>query len=279
METLLQPTQVPSLDCVERFLYLDHHSSHSPISTGSSSPQSPTDICDLESKVLVDLLWDEEVPPRTPPVTVPDMENRMSPDSSVEWHMQQQHQQPQHFAQLSSPSSSMVSSPMSSASSSSTAAPQPDSTTNDHVITFDDSDAFNSEDSCDSSSENGQFLGQPENFREQFPGGPEVQQQQQAMIPLQQVKTKKKKKSKRAGDVLLRCEEERCDYTTRFKEHLTSHMHTHRSDRNYMCHDCGQTFKWSHSLKRHQRTHKPADQYKYSCRHCYKVRRSSNINI
>ena len=143
---------------------------------------------------------------------------------------------------------------MSSASSSS-APPQPDSTTNDHVSY--DSDAFNSEDSCDSSSENSHaILGQLH---------------QQQIEPVIQVVKKKKKKSKRAGDVLLRCEEERCGYTTRFKEHLTSHMHTHRADRNYMCHDCGQTFKWSHSLKRHQRTHKPADQYKYSCRHCFKA--------
>ena len=256
METLL-PAQVPSLDCVERFLYEHHNIHHS--NSPASSPQSQLPpICDLESKVLCDLLFVQEEEaaqqqqqqqPRTPPVTVPDMENRMSPDSSsVEWHLQQQHPHQHqhnslaHLAQLSSPASSMVSSPMSSSASSTSAMPQPDSTTADVHY---DSDAFNSEDSTHTDEDENS---NPILLQRQIE--PEV-------VP---VVKKKKKKSKRAGDVLLRCEEAHCGYTTRFKEHLTSHMHTHRADRNYMCHDCGQTFKWSHSLKRHQRTHRPADQ-------------------
>ena len=257
METLL-PAQVPSLDCVERFLY-EHHNIHNSNSPASSPQSQLPPICDLESKVLCDLLFVQEEEaaqqqqqqqPRTPPVTVPDMENRMSPDSSsVEWHLQQHQQHPHqqhnslaHLAQLSSPASSMVSSPMSSSASSTSAMPQPDSTTTDVHY---DSDAFNSEDSTHTDEDENS---NPILLQRQIE--PEV-------VP---VVKKKKKKSKRAGDVLLRCEEAHCGYTTRFKEHLTSHMHTHRADRNYMCHDCGQTFKWSHSLKRHQRTHRPADQ-------------------
>ena len=261
METLL-PAQVPSLDCVERFLY-DHHNIHNSNSPASSPQSQLPPICDLESKVLCDLLFVQEEEaaqhqqqqqqPRTPPVTVPDMENRMSPDSSsVEWHLQQQQQHPHqhqhnslaHLAQLSSPASSMVSSPMSSSASSTSAMPQPDSTTNDVHY---DSDAFNSEDST--------HTDEDENSNPIL-----LQRQMEPVVVVVPVVAKKKKKSKRAGDVLLRCEEAHCGYTTRFKEHLTSHMHTHRADRNYMCHDCGQTFKWSHSLKRHQRTHRPADQ-------------------
>ena len=78
-----------------------------------------------------------------------------------------------------------------------------------------------------------------------------------------------RKKTKRSEDVLLKCES--CDYTTRFKEHLTSHMHTHDNDRNYMCSDCGQTFKWSHSLKRHQRTHQTHPDFRYTCNFCFKT--------
>ena len=84
------------------------------------------------------------------------------------------------------------------------------------------------------------------------------------------VKKKKKKKSKRAGDVILTCN--LCDYSTRYKEHLTSHMHTHDPSRNYMCSDCGQTFKWSHSLKRHQNSaHKMDPDHRYTCKFCMKT--------
>lgn len=84
------------------------------------------------------------------------------------------------------------------------------------------------------------------------------------------IKKKKKKKSKRAGDVILTCN--LCDYTTRYKEHLTSHMHTHDPSRNYMCSDCGQTFKWSHSLKRHQNSaHKMDPDHRYTCKYCMKT--------
>lgn len=89
---------------------------------------------------------------------------------------------------------------------------------------------------------------------------------------------KNAKKAKKAGDTLLKCE--MCDYTTRFKEHLTSHMHTHQSTRNYMCSDCGQTFKWSHSLKRHQRTHAPTSDFRYTCHFCYKTfQRKDHLSI
>ena len=36
-----------------------------------------------------------------------------------------------------------------------------------------------------------------------------------------------------------------------------------------MCGQCGQTFKWSHSLRRHQRTHQK--DYKFTCAHCPKT--------
>jgi hypothetical protein len=60
-----------------------------------------------------------------------------------------------------------------------------------------------------------------------------------------------------------------CDYTTRVKEHLTSHMNSHASERKYMCGMCGQAFKWSHSLRRHQRTHQK--DYKFTCAFCPKT--------
>ena len=118
----------------------------------------------------------------------------------------------------------------------------PDSTTSD---TFYDSDAFNSEDSTSS-------------FAEVL-----------AQAPPKVYTKKNSKKSKKAGETLLKCNQ--CNYTTRFKEHLTSHMHTHATTRNYMCSDCGQTFKWSHSLKRHQRTHSPASDFRYTCQFCFKT--------
>ena len=88
--------------------------------------------------------------------------------------------------------------------------------------------------------------------------------------PPPKVYTKKNsKKSKKAGDTLLKCNQ--CNYTTRFKEHLTSHMNTHADTRNYMCNHCGLTFKWSHSLKRHQRTHSEFGIPRYSCHFCPKT--------
>ena len=88
------------------------------------------------------------------------------------------------------------------------------------------------------------------------------------------MKKKRKKKVKRAGDTLLKCH--MCDYTTRFKEHLTSHMNTHYTDRNYMCSDCGQTFKWSHSLKRHQRTHQ-VQSIDTSCLFTFPIKRTKKF--
>ena len=144
-----------------------------------------------------------------------------------------------------SPDSTMTEGPVStsgaeslrSEGSSSNADQVPDSTTSDLCY---DSNAFDSEDSTSS-------------FAEVFPPQP----------PPPKVYTKKNsKKSKKAGDTLLHCNQPECNYTTRFKEHLTSHAQSHNSARNYMCSDCGQTFKWSHSLKRHQRTHSPASDFR-----------------
>merc|ERR1719410_1798825 len=79
--------------------------------------------------------------------------------------------------------------------------------------------------------------------------------------------TKKRSRKSKAGPNELCCP--LCEYTTRVKEHLASHMNSHTSDRKYMCNQCGQTFKWSHSLRRHQRTHQK--DYKFSCSHCPKT--------
>ena len=122
----------------------------------------------------------------------------------------------------------------------------PDSTTSDLY----DSDAFNSEDSTSSFAE----------VLAQSPPQPKVY-----------TKTKNTKKSKKAGAVKLFCKHDQCDYSTDYKEHMTSHMLTHTTQRNYMCSDCGQTFKWSHSLKRHQRTHSPASDFRYTCHFCFKT--------
>ena len=91
--------------------------------------------------------------------------------------------------------------------------------------------------------------------------------EEEAAAGKRKTKKTKKKKVKRAGDVVLQCSQ--CDYSTRFKEHLTSHMNTHNERRNFMCSDCGQTFKWSHSLKRHQRTHQ-SNFKRFSCSFCFK---------
>jgi len=79
--------------------------------------------------------------------------------------------------------------------------------------------------------------------------------------------TKKRSRKSKAGPHELCCP--LCEYTTRVKEHLASHMNSHTSDRKYMCNQCGQTFKWSHSLRRHQRTHQK--DYKFTCSHCPKT--------
>lgn len=79
--------------------------------------------------------------------------------------------------------------------------------------------------------------------------------------------TKKRTRKSKAGPNELCCP--LCEYSTRVKEHLASHMNSHTSDRKYMCGQCGQTFKWSHSLRRHQRTHQK--DYKFSCSHCPKT--------
>ena len=76
------------------------------------------------------------------------------------------------------------------------------------------------------------------------------------------------KKSKKAGNTELKCDyfdentNQKCSYSTRFKEHLSSHMQSHSQSRDHVCDQCGQTFKWSHSLKRHQRTHSSVADYK-----------------
>ena len=79
--------------------------------------------------------------------------------------------------------------------------------------------------------------------------------------------TKKRARKSKVGPCELACP--LCEYTTRVKEHLASHMNSHATDRKYMCIQCGQTFKWSHSLRRHQRTH--TKDYKYSCAYCPKT--------
>lgn len=78
--------------------------------------------------------------------------------------------------------------------------------------------------------------------------------------------SKKRSRKSKIGPTDLMCP--LCDYTTRVKEHLGSHMNSHASERKYMCNQCGQTFKWSHSLRRHQRTH--TKEYKYTCAYCPK---------
>lgn len=152
----------------------------------------------------------------------------------------------------------------------------PDSTTTDLAY---DSDAFNSEDSCSSFAEAQQMTNA---FAPPSSANLLLLQSEDSSSSLsfeKKVQNKKNaKKSKKAGDMLLKCE--MCAYTTRFKEHLTSHMHTHATTRNYMCSDCGQTFKWSHSLKRHQRTHAPSSDFRYTCNFCFKTfQRKDHLTI
>lgn len=213
---------------------------------------------------------------RVPPVCRPDME-RMSPDSSMDW--------------AARTVSTAMASPVSSTSGASTASSsqQPDSTTGEQAsaaatavaptpstaaaVEY-DSDAFNSDDSNESFVElqlNPSLLtdlanpgkapsSDPLSFAGKLPPSPaastasDASSGEPAKDATSRKSAKAKKKSKRAGDVPLQCQ--LCPYTTRYKEHLTSHMNTHREDRAYMCSDCGQTFKWSHSLKRHQRKHR-----------------------
>ena len=84
--------------------------------------------------------------------------------------------------------------------------------------------------------------------------------------PTEDARPKKRTRKSKIGPTDLRCP--LCDYSTRVKEHLASHMNSHTTDRKYMCLQCGQTFKWSHSLRRHQRTH--TKEYKYTCAYCPK---------
>ena len=149
----------------------------------------------------------------------------------------------------------------------------PDSTTSD--LNY-DSDAFNSEDSCSSFAEAQQMaaVSGSTNFGNIFASKPFCEESNSSY----EKPRKNAKKAKKAGDTLLKCE--MCDYTTRFKEHLTSHMNTHKTTRNYMCSDCGQTFKWSHSLKRHQRTHAPSTDFRYTCHYCLKTfQRKDHLTI
>ena len=80
------------------------------------------------------------------------------------------------------------------------------------------------------------------------------------------LQSKKRARKSKVGPTELQCV--LCEYTTRVKEHLASHMNSHASERKYMCNQCGQTFKWSHSLRRHQRTH--TKDYNYKCTYCPK---------
>lgn len=167
----------------------------------------------------------------------------------------------------------------------------PDSTTSDLAY---DSDAFNSEDSCSSFAEaqqmstslsmpplptDGAHASAPSSFHNLFSGNKHKTTDEDSSSSSYESRPRKNlKKAKKAGDTLLKCDY--CVYTTRFKEHLTSHMNTHATTRNYMCSDCGQTFKWSHSLKRHQRTHAPSSDFRYTCKFCLKTfQRKDHLSI
>jgi len=94
-----------------------------------------------------------------------------------------------------------------------------------------------------------------------------VAQKRCASSGVDEAPLKKRSRKSKAGPTELACP--LCEYSTRVKEHLASHMNSHTSDRKYMCGQCGQTFKWSHSLRRHQRTHQK--DYKFTCAHCPKT--------
>ena len=276
METLIPQS---SFDCVETFLYPQN--------------QQAIDLPVLAPSALEQVFLDQQQQQFSSSRLVPDME-RMSPDSSMDWN-----------SKMSSSASSTSSSESgSSMPDSSVASVQPDSTTRDLAY---DSDAFNSDDSNESfvelqlnpnllaniqgqqplsaaspassetssASESSENRGQQriEGFRNNnfgykfpLPSSPG----NQSVSSLDETNDKKsaaKKKSKRlVGNVTFKCE--LCNYSTKFKEHLASHMNKHKSERKYMCTDCGQTFKWSHSLKRHQRTHR--SDHQYSCSVCFK---------
>ncbi len=168
---------------------------------------------------------------------------------------------------------------------------QPDSTTQDMTSSY-DSDAFDSEDSVSSFIEVQEAKANAANaallWPKQLHQDVSERRVRRSMStsssdsyhsgpagslnfsnrPLKAKQTKRKK-TKRAEDAVLKCQ--LCEYSTRFKEHLTSHMQSHDSYRKYMCSDCGQTFKWSHSLKRHQRTHQANPEFQYCCNHCPKT--------
>lgn len=250
-----------SLDCVERFLYRPEEEEEE-----EQESKTNLDLPVLGSSALEQFLQQAVVQQQR----LVDME-RMSPDSTME----------PLASETASISLTMVSQQYHSGGIAA-----PDSTTSD--LTY-DSDAFNSEDSCSSfaevqataSASNAHLLLLPEEDEEDdssassaSPASPSFDLVFQNNMDNnnsrkhKKVKVGKAKKTKRAGDVLLQCHQ--CQYTTRFKEHLASHMHTHATARNYMCSDCGQTFKWSHSLRRHQRTHSPTADFRYTCHFCFK---------
>ena len=313
MEALM-PTPVTSFD-VERFLYSPAEDTASsgtedlPV-IGTSAleqilcPSSPSSLSSTSSSTSS----------RSSIASLHEME-RMSPDSTME------------FTRSQSGSAFQSSNGCPFTHNSPVVIGQPDSTTTD--LNNYDSDEFNSDDSCDSSSfeaqqdnrdshnivegRNGNSFSQHQiqNHSNSMPPPPQpstvsnsfqhnplpspqnldliynsstfnaihqdpknINNNNNNIVP---IKKKKKKKCKRAGDVTLTCSHvlpcgKLCDYTTRYKEHLTSHMHTHDPSRNYMCSDCGQTFKWSHSLKRHQNSaHKSDPDHRYTCKFCMKT--------
>uniref|UniRef100_A0A0K2UFN6 Zinc finger protein 729like [Anolis carolinensis] n=1 Tax=Lepeophtheirus salmonis TaxID=72036 RepID=A0A0K2UFN6_LEPSM len=238
METLFPPSSL-----VERFLF------------------PPSDLPVLGSSALESILEEESSSSSSSSSSSEEMENRMSPDSTEDH-------------------SGLNTMDPSSNSSSSHLQALPDSTTSS--LPDYDSDAFDSDDSRSSLAELNYIhpsfppespLLLPQSHPALLPSTPVVEEPrihhpENNLPAAPSIKQKKKKKTKRAGETVLHCD--LCDYSTRYKEHLTSHMNTHVSERNFMCSDCGQTFKWGHSLKRHQRTHQ-ADHYKkFACRFCHK---------
>jgi uncharacterized Zn-finger protein len=75
-----------------------------------------------------------------------------------------------------------------------------------------------------------------------------------------------KKRTKRTSDVPFLCQHPECTYSTNSKEHLESHKKVHAPERLFMCELCPQSFKWSHSLRRHvQSTHADRSKYRFRC--------------